>query len=573
MILFLIFAIYIGLFFYLGVRIIANTVFCCFLLSIATHAIGVELGAKKFRRYLYFFLPLLLIGYLFISSSSKFIDPYFFIGSSPPFILGIILGWVIFEKTSIPYSSILSNPIGTSFSQADLTGAVFSNACLGNTDICKAIIINTSWIGAKNIEYMHPLTSYLKHSMTRELAITGKGENKVYDYLDLNGIYLKKAELANASFVDANLSKSVLTEANLCKANLFQSNLSEADLSEANLIDANLTQAQLADANLSIATLTGACIEDWNITTHTCLENVICEYVFMKNVPLGSNEDRYRKPDHWGHKFAEGDFSDFIKPLTNTLDLYHNRNIDPRSIAVAYKRLRKKYPEADLHIIALESRGIDKLLFRVYADKNADRSELNGAYFADYDEIQDLSSIERLKIWQSELSSGKDSEIQFLQKTVLMLSEAQKSNSVEVNIMPKSTDRSLSINGENMQGFIIQSGDNSKVSFDFKKVNLPAPNDVNIYQELAELKQVLGQLDSVDARKIKNALEDVGDELQKEDIDKDEVGKALERALDYAKKTQGFVEIVDKLRPHIQKFVGWLGENWHRLLILVGLTV
>lgn len=362
-ILFLLFGINVGFFFYLGVGIIANTVFCCLCLSLATHSIGVEFKVKVFRRQIYIVLAFLVLSYLLLCSYPQSINSYFIIGSFPPLILGIGLGWIIYEKTKIPYSSILSNSIGTSFEQANLTDADFSNASLGNTGIYKAIIIRTSWIGAKNIDYMRPLNSYLKTSITRDLAISGQGENQIYDYQNLNGIYLKDAELSNASFVDANLSQSMLSGAVLNQAKLLQTNLSKANLTRAKLIDADLTQAQLADAELSMAILTGACIEDWNITTHTCLDNIICKYVFMRNVPDGSNNSRHRKPDHLEEIFKDGDFADFIRPLTGTLDLYHNGNIDPRSIAVAFKRLCEEHPEANLYIIAFESRGSDKLLF------------------------------------------------------------------------------------------------------------------------------------------------------------------------------------------------------------------
>ncbi|NJO61997.1 MAG: CHAT domain-containing protein, partial [Richelia sp. RM2_1_2] len=52
-----------------------------------------------------------------------------------------------------------------------------------------------------------------------------------------------------------------------------------------------------------------------------------------------------------------------------------------------------------------------------------------------------------------------------------------------------------------------------------------------------------------------------------------EVGEALNRALKYAKKAEGFASVVEKLQPHLAKTTAWLGDNWHKLLGFVGLTI
>ncbi|WP_375495673.1 hypothetical protein [uncultured Nostoc sp.] len=35
----------------------------------------------------------------------------------------------------------------------------------------------------------------------------------------------------------------------------------------------------------------------------------------------------------------DGEFGDFIKPIFDTLDLYHNQGVDPRAIAISFKEL------------------------------------------------------------------------------------------------------------------------------------------------------------------------------------------------------------------------------------------
>jgi hypothetical protein len=50
------------------------------------------------------------------------------------------------------------------------------------------------------------------------------------------------------------------------------------------------------------------------------------------------------------------------------------------------------------------------------------------------------------------------------------------------------------------------------------------------------------------------------------------IGGALERALRHAGKAAGFAEVAGKIAPHVQNAVAWLGENWRKLLPLVGLA-
>ncbi|NEP16647.1 MAG: hypothetical protein F6J97_07025 [Leptolyngbya sp. SIO4C1] len=101
---------------------------------------------------------------------------------------------------------------------------------------------------------------------------------------------------------------------------------------------------------------------------------------------------------------------------------------------------------------------------------------------------------------------------------------------------------------------------------------LPEPERVDILAELAALREILTQLESPDQRKINNALEDAEAELEKPEPDKDEVGQALDRALNYAEKANGFAEAIDQLRPHVEQAAGWLGKHWHKILAVVGLV-
>jgi hypothetical protein len=138
------------------------------------------------------------------------------------------------------------------------------------------------------------------------------------------------------------------------------------------------------------------------------------------------------------------------------------------------------------------------------------------------------------------------------------------------------SDKSISV-GRDAIGNVMNTGDNNRIDSRIKatltKTTLPPSGMVNITQELAQILVVLERIGSENAGKMKRALDDAVEEAKKPDPDKDEIGGALNRALDYAKASRGFAEEVSKLAPHVKNAVGWLGANWHKLLAIVGLAV
>jgi hypothetical protein len=126
--------------------------------------------------------------------------------------------------------------------------------------------------------------------------------------------------------------------------------------------------------------------------------------------------------------------------------------------------------------------------------------------------------------------------------------------------------------GGNAAGNIIQTGDQNKAELHYKKAQLPAPESVNIQDELKTLQQLLGGLATDNQQKIVNALTEASQDAAKPTPDRDEVGKGLERALDYASKAADFSDKATTIATHVQNAVAWLGDNWHKLLPLVGLV-
>ena len=132
------------------------------------------------------------------------------------------------------------------------------------------------------------------------------------------------------------------------------------------------------------------------------------------------------------------------------------------------------------------------------------------------------------------------------------------------------SNRSVTIGG-NAQGNVIQTGDQNIATLHYEHVQLASPQQVDIQATLTAFGGLLAPLVTPDRKKIDNALEEAQDESKKPNPNKDEIGKALDRALDYAKKAEGFTKVIEHLKPHVAAIASWLGSQWHHLFAVVGL--
>ena len=132
-------------------------------------------------------------------------------------------------------------------------------------------------------------------------------------------------------------------------------------------------------------------------------------------LPVEESLDRNprRKPDNWRDNFEGNDFADFIKPIFDTLDLYHNQGVDPRAIAISWKKLAENNPDANLRFASMEVKGEDNLLLRLKTEPNANLSKLNAEYFELYNHFKALAEAEYKK-----LITEKDNRIQQLENMV-----------------------------------------------------------------------------------------------------------------------------------------------------------
>ena len=137
-------------------------------------------------------------------------------------------------------------------------------------------------------------------------------------------------------------------------------------------------------------------------------------------------------------------------------------------------------------------------------------------------------------------------------------------------------NKSISI-GRDAAGNLLVTGDKNKIESTIQasvvRKSLPPPASVDMKAELSRIRELLEKLEGENASKVRRALDDATEENDKTNPDKDEIGGALTRAIEYAKKGEDFADVLAKLAPHVVNAAAWLGSKWHLLLPMVGIAL
>lgn len=241
------------------------------------------------------------------------------------------------------------------FSHADFEGTDFENADLERADLRHANLIST------------------------------KLDNTNLTCANLSYADLRNAEISNTNFSLANLSHSNLSyldlrsadfsAANLRYANLMYSNLSYLDLSDLDLSGANLSRAELVRTqalatNFAKAIFTGAYLEDWHINSSSNLENVNCDYVFLK---ISSEE---RRPSDPNKNFVQGEFSKLFQKALSAVDLIFRNGVDWNALLTSLDKLRIEAEGAELSIQSIENKNDGAFVVRVNVPPEANKAKV-----------------------------------------------------------------------------------------------------------------------------------------------------------------------------------------------------
>lgn len=123
--------------------------------------------------------------------------------------------------------------------------------------------------------------------------------------------------------------------------------------------------------------------------------------------------------------------------------------------------------------------------------------------------------------------------------------------------------------GRDAVGNVITTGDTNVVEVHVTATQHAAPPadpaTIDVAKELAAIRAILLCLGSEHTKKIGRALDDASEEAEKPSgADKDELGKALERALTYAKSASAFATAATQLAPHVTNASPGSGTNGKR---------
>ncbi|MEO0988745.1 MAG: pentapeptide repeat-containing protein [Cyanobacteria bacterium J06639_14] len=214
-------------------------------------------------------------------------------------------------------------------------------------------------------------TSNLQDPSVRDLLTTLNGVNQ---------------DLSNADLRGANLAG-----AQLHRANLKGANLNGATLRGAELHGANLTKAQCIDTDLTGVYLTGACLDGWNIDSTTILQNIDCQYVYLREHP-NAHGDRERRPHNPDKDFQPGDFEKLFKELNSQVQILIRNGIQPEAFAAAFHQLMETYTDITPDSIRGIEKREDDVLLTVQTSENVDKGAVEQAFEVGYQARVDLLS-------------------------------------------------------------------------------------------------------------------------------------------------------------------------------------
>ena len=119
----------------------------------------------------------------------------------------------------------------------------------------------------------------------------------------------------------------------------------------------------------------------------------------------------------------------------------------------------------------------------------------------------------------------------------------------------------------------IHQGDGDQnITYNMQEVAVPEASDVHIGEELQALVKLLQErlTEDIERQSVLPVLEAAAVKAEQEPGDKTAIGKAIELSLDALKKTNEAASHIEAVRPTVVRAVGWLGQNWGKILPTVG---
>jgi hypothetical protein len=298
---------------------------------------------------------------------------------------------------------------------------------------------------------------------------------------DLYRADLSKTQLTQAKLIRTKLIRTKLIEAKLTKAKLNGADLIHADFTKADLTEANLSRVQALSANFQEAILTGACIEHWNINSETNLDNVICDYIYLKQ------NQQERRPHDPNKNFAAGEFTKLFQKALETVDLIFSEGIEWQAFLSSFEKVQIECGGGQLAIQAIEKKSDGAFIVRVEVPPDANKAGVEKYLKREYEiQLKDIEEKYRLEL------NAKDKEIEiYKEKSADILELAKLAASRPINISQNQ--------GNNMAGdrqINIKNGNyNERIDGNYIEGNYYAAGEKqNLAEAAAEIQQLLEQL-------------------------------------------------------------------------------
>jgi uncharacterized protein YjbI with pentapeptide repeats len=214
-------------------------------------------------------------------------------------------------------------------------------------------------------------------------------------------------------------------------------------LKDANLKNANFTAALVLCTDFTGAEMTGACLEAWNIDSTTNLDQVNCQYVYLRN------EKDERRPS--SGNFALGEFTKLFQEVLSTVDLIFRDGIDWKAFKYSFDKLVLDNQGTELSIQSIENKGDGVVIVRVHVPPEADKAKLHGEFNQTY-AGSELKALEAR--YQAQLE-GKNEQITIyreqnadLQETVKLLANRPVNVQNYASAESKSMNKTVNIGGD-----------------------------------------------------------------------------------------------------------------------------
>jgi uncharacterized protein YjbI with pentapeptide repeats len=389
----------------------------------------------------------------------------------------------------------------------NLTGAKFSSTCLVSANLSMADLSSANLskidLSFANFSRANLRSANLSKTDLKSANFTGSH----LSFANLSGANLSEAYLRKAFLREANLSKAILNKANLSVTNLSVANLSQADLNlavmeGANLQNADLSAVQALRTNFKGAYLTGACLEDWKINSKTALDNVQCDYIYLKKGYRSEFSSRHPSD----RTFQSGEFTEVTKQFqqsSETIDLFFTNGIT--GFLQSFKELQQRCTDRVLAIQEIEPKS-DKTLFVRLESLPETNKESAKRFYEEQIQLVQANYALQTSVQLLELSKQHNTEIIELAKLAIGKSPVNNFVNMGASAMSNSEEFTNNLEGANIANFANQVRDNARQQANQYNYSSETQSLADAAKEIQALLDQLSQRYPTDTKAAKRAF-------------------------------------------------------------------